>query len=63
MENTATLPSVQPMAQELPVEKSVKAKKDHWMVEVAGGITLASTMVSALAIWFLVAEKILTTIS
>ncbi|MBI3573189.1 MAG: hypothetical protein HY092_03245 [Candidatus Kerfeldbacteria bacterium] len=50
MENTATMPSASlPMPQGKPV-----AKKDHWLVEVVGGITLASTIVSALAMWTMV---------
>ncbi len=28
-------------------------KKDHWLVEVVGGLTIASTMVSALALFYL----------
>ncbi len=51
MDNTATMPSDSlPMPQVNPVAK----KKDHWLVEVVGGITLASTIVSALAMWAIV---------
>lgn len=36
-------------------EVNVKSK-EHWFVEVVGGFTLASTMISALALWYLVAQ-------
>lgn len=52
MENTATMPMAQPLAQETPVEKPAMSKKDHWMVEVAGGVTLAITIVSATSLWY-----------
>ncbi len=48
MENSATMPAAMP-------EGKAKAK-EHWLVEVVGGFTLASTMVSALAMWYLVVQ-------
>lgn len=49
MENTATMPDPQTPPQ-------TPAKKEHWLVEVVGGFTLASTMISALAMWYLVVQ-------
>lgn len=44
-------------ATSMPVEAQAKAKgKEHWLVEICGGFTLASTMVSALALWYLVVQ-------
>lgn len=51
MENTASMP-----AAALPMESTTPAvvtkKKEHLMVEVVGGITVATTIVSALSLWY-----------
>ncbi len=47
-------------AQAMPMEATAKSqaqvaakKKEHWMVEVVGGITVATTLVSALSLWYM----------
>lgn len=42
-----------PMPPDAPTDSPAKGK-EHWLVEVVGGMTLASTMVSALSLWALV---------
>lgn len=49
MENTPMPPS----AAEAPMPTPpAMPKKDHWMVEVAGGVTLAMTIVGGLSTWY-----------
>jgi len=50
-EQTSTMPPVTP-----PVEPPSKTmtKQDHWSVQIAGGVTLASTIVSGLSMWYLI---------
>lgn len=36
-----------------PSEPMPTVKKEHWLVEVVGGVTVAGTMVSALSMWYL----------
>lgn len=43
----------QPMKAPEPMVQSAKSK-ESWLVEVAGGYTLALTIVSALSLWYLV---------
>jgi hypothetical protein len=50
MENTATMTAAMPVAQEA-TKASVK-QKEHWLVEVVSGYTVATTMVSALALFY-----------
>ena len=46
------MPSMNSMAQEVPAQTPAKSKKDHWMVEIAGGVTLAATIVSGVSLWY-----------
>lgn len=48
----------QPMKAAEPMVQSVH-KKEHWLVEVAGGYTLALTIVSAVALWYTVCSTVL----
>lgn len=32
--------------------KTAAQQKEHWMVEVVGGLTVVTTMVSALSLWY-----------
>lgn len=44
---------MQPSAAETPMPTPpAMPKKDHWMVEVAGGVTLAMTIVGGLSTWY-----------
>lgn len=47
MENQATMPEPQTPPQ-MPAKKA-----EHWLVQVVGGFTLASTMVSGLAMFYI----------
>lgn len=58
MENTAVMPSVnkmdEPTTTPAPSEPTPAAKKkEHWLVEVVGGVTVAGTLLSALSMWYL----------
>ena len=55
MENTSTIPAAaMPMRVAHAAKAEVPVKhKDHWSVEVTGGMTLVTTMVSALSVWYL----------
>ena len=51
MENTTALPSaVMPKA--VAATPAVAKKKEHLLVELVNGMTLAITMVSALSLWY-----------
>lgn len=58
MENTAVMPTVNKTDEPTtpPDPTPAANRKDHWLVEVAGGVTLAGTMVSALSLWFLMLQ-------
>jgi hypothetical protein len=49
MENTATMP-----ATSVPLDKTKSAakSKEHWAVEIVNGLTVATTMVSVLSLWY-----------
>lgn len=32
--------------------KAAAKQKEHWLVEVVGGLTVVTTMVSALSLWY-----------
>ena len=62
MDNSAVMPAVNKMddpAPPMPSDPTPTAKKDHWLVEVAGGVTVAGTMVSALSLWFLMLQFVI----
>lgn len=64
MENTYTMQSAaMPMDPPMPPSNPPAKKKDHWLVEVVGGFTVASTMVSALALWYVFADQLFSQIS
>ncbi len=63
MENLATMPSaamaMNPPQDPTQTEAQAKVKtKDHWFVEVVGGFTLATTMVSALSVFYVWLQSI-----
>lgn len=51
MEQTMTMNP--PLTADKTAEQKAAVKKDHWLVEVVGGVTLASTIVSAGAMFYL----------
>lgn len=52
MENTMTMPSAaKAMDTKMPETKPAK-QKEHLLVEVVGGLTVATSMVSALSLWY-----------
>lgn len=58
MDHTAVMPSIsqidEPTTPSAPSKPTPAAKKkEHWLVEVAGGFTVAGTMLSALSMWYL----------
>lgn len=63
MENTAVMPSVtkmdEPTTTPAPSEPTPAAKKEHWLVEVVGGVTVAGTMLSALSMWYLMLQYVI----
>ncbi|MEK7537479.1 MAG: hypothetical protein AAB619_00705 [Patescibacteria group bacterium] len=53
MENTTTMSAAAvPMDTASTDAKTVAKKKEHWLVEVVGGLTLVTTMISALSLWY-----------
>lgn len=54
MENTMTMPAatVAKGKAESTVEAKPAVPNEHWSVEFTGGMTLATTMVSALSLWY-----------
>lgn len=64
MENTKTMPSAtMPLDPPMPPGNPPAKKKEHWLVEFVGGMTVASTMVSALALWYVFADQLFTSIN
>jgi len=64
MDNTAVMPAVnktdEPTTPPVPADPTPAVKKkDHWLVEVAGGVTVAGTMISALSLWFLMLQFVI----
>jgi hypothetical protein len=63
MDNSAVMPSVNKMDDPTPPMPSEPttppAKKEHLLVEIAGGVTVAGTMVSALSLWFLMLQFVI----
>lgn len=58
MENTKTMPSAMPMDPPMPPTNPPAKKKESRLVEFVGGLTVASTMVSALALWYIFADQL-----
>jgi hypothetical protein len=56
-------PTPMPTEPQTPPTAALAKKKEHWLVEVVGGFTVASTMVSALALWFVFADQMFTSLS
>ncbi len=49
--NNSTPSAARPLDPPLPTPPQPTSKKEHWLVEVVGGLTVASTIVSALSLW------------
>lgn len=52
MENTHAMSSAMPLDATMPQAKVAAKKKEHWLVEVVGGLTVATSLVSALSLWY-----------
>ncbi len=64
MNSTKTMPSgAMPMDPPMPPTTPPVQKKEHWLVELVGGFTVASTMVSALALWYVFADQLFSSLS
>lgn len=49
-----------PLDPPMPAPPQPQAKqKEHWLVELVGGLTVASTIVSALSLWYVFAQYVL----
>lgn len=59
METTATLTPAATLVKATPVEQAKTKKKADWLVEVVGGFTVASTIVSAMTMWYLMLTFVL----
>lgn len=62
MDNSAVMPAINKDEPTTPMPSDptpTATKKDHWLVEVAGGVTIAGTMVSALSLWFLMLQFVI----
>lgn len=46
------MPSAMPMSADKTAAKTAAKKKEHWVVEFTGGMTMATSMVSALSLWY-----------
>lgn len=55
MDNTLAMKSAVPMDPPQPTVQD-QSKQDHWSLQLIGGLTLANTMVSALAIFWVFME-------
>jgi hypothetical protein len=60
---TMAIPQAVPTVNAAVNETKAKTakKKEHWLVEIAGGIALGSTMMGALALWTVMVVQIYTT--
>lgn len=56
MENTMTLPATVMTKEEIVTAPKVSKKKEHLLVELVNGMTLAITMVASLSLWYTVLE-------